>query len=217
MDSFAEIFDSTTAFLKSKGVFPEINKGKRATAKAIEKFNAQTGIALPGDFSAFFTDFADGFQFRWEKGEESFGIFSMPTLKQLAKDRLDWERNVKDFLEDPNSLNGCVREPFRVDAFQIWRNMLPWVPFWDEGNGDHFCLDVKTGRIVYDQHDWFDGFGALAKTNGITAGDNLSDFLQNWARFCFLPNKSLWWGEFSKYGAIKWDPQYFEEEFVRAD
>ena len=119
------------------------------------------------------------------------------------------------FLEDPHSLDKCVDRPFRAKAFDVWRKMRSWLPVCSDGSGDSFCLDLQTEQIVYDQHDWFDGFGKLAKTNGIIAGQNFYDFLENWSRFCFCPNSSLWWGEFGKFGAIKWEEAYFDTEYFR--
>jgi cell wall assembly regulator SMI1 len=216
MSTFADIFDATATFLRAKGISPQVSKGRRASQSAVERFREQSGLALPESFAAFYTDFADGFDFSWQKTERERGAFSIPTLKQLSKDRRAWETLVRHFLDDPRSLDRCIDPPFRAEAFEIWRKMTSWVPFWDEGNGDHFCVDTSNGRIVYDQHDWFDGFGSLlAKTNGLIAGQSLADFLQNWSRFCFQPNKRLWWGEFGEFGAIKWEPEFFEPEFFR--
>jgi len=215
MNTFADKFDSTAAFLRANGVSPKLSKGMKASLADVEMFKKKTGVVLPESFFTFHTDFADGFEFRWEKTEDEWGCFSIQSLEQLAEDRLNWDRNVRDFLDDPTSLDRCIESTFRAEAFDIWRKMRSWVPFWDEGNGDHFCVDAASECIVYDQHDWFDGFGSIAKTNGIVAGDSLADFIQKWSHFCFQPNKRLWWGEFGKFGAIKWDPKYFNSKFFR--
>jgi cell wall assembly regulator SMI1 len=215
MSSFADIFDATARFLQAKGISPRQSKPKKASPSAVARFCEQTDVALPESFSAFYVEFADGYEFRWQTGESAFGVFSIPSLKQLARKRRDWERYVLDFLNDPDSLDRCMEPRFRERAFEIWRTMKGWVPFWDEGNGDHFCVDTAGGQIGYDQHDWFDGFGALAKINGILAGENLTDFLQHWSQFCFQPTNSLWWGEFGEFGAIQWKPEYFQSEFFR--
>ncbi len=214
---FANIFDSTTTFLKKKGITPEVAKGKKASAKAIAAFNQQTGIILPANFSSFYTEFANGFDYRWMQTDEVWGIFSLPALESMTEQRLDWARNVRDFLDDPHSLDKCIKPPFRQEAFTIWRRMESWVPIWDEGDGDHFCLDTATGKIVYDQHDWFDGFGSLAKTNGVIAGQSLENFTQNWSKFCFQPPKSFWWGACFGSGAIEWEKDCFNTEFYRTN
>ena len=215
MNAFAGIFDSTNAFLEAKGIPCGQHKGAVAGPRAVEKFQAETGIRLPGSFSEFFTGFADGFQFYWEQSEDVCGGIAIPSLEEIAEEQKKWKRNVQDFLADPHCLDRCVQPPFRAQAFEVWRRMELWVPFWDESNGDHFCVDSSSGQIVYDQHDWFDGFGSIATTNGILAGRTLEDFLRNWSRFCFASNTSLWWGEFGKFGEIRWEPEYFAEEFYR--
>ena len=215
MSAFAEIFDSTSAFLRAKGIPTNVSKGRMARPTAIERFQKQTGIQLPASFAALFTDYADGFHFSWEKSEDIWGSVSIPSLKEIAAQQKGWRTNVRDFLADPKSMDKCVAPPFRAEAFKIWQRMESWIPFWDEGNSDHFCVDSLSGQIVYDQHDWFDGFGSLAKTNGIVAGKTLEDFLRQWSRFCFRPNKSLWWGEFGKFGSIKWEKEYFDAEYCR--
>lgn len=217
MNAFAEIFDSTFAFLRAKGITANVSKGRTASRASVADFHKQTGIQLPESFSTFFTGFADGFDFRWEQNEDVWGSISIPCLRDLAARQQDWRRNVRDFLDDPTSMERCVKPTFRIEAFEIWRRMDSWIPFWTEGDGDHFCVDAVNGHILYDQHDWFDGFGSLAKTNGIVAGATFEDFLQHWSRFCFMPNNSLWWGEFGKFGAIKWDVAYFDAEYCRDD
>ena len=215
MDNFAKIFDDTAAYLKTKGISAYIFKGTKASQSAIQQFCQENGLTLPESFLAFYTHYANGFEFNWVKNEDVWGGFSIPNLTQLSEQRLNWERNVQDFLNDPNSLDRCVDLPFRAEAFKIWHEMKSWVPFWREEDGDHFCVDVRNGQIIFDQHDWFDGFGSLTKANGIIAGTNFEEFLNNWSRFCFQPNKSFWWGEFNKFGVIKWEAEYFNAEFYR--
>ena len=214
-NAFGDIFDSTTDFLRVNGISPKVFKSNKATYSDVKKFHQQTGVRLPENFSVFFTEFADGFEFAWEKSEDEWGVFSMPSLKQLSKERQEWERNVRDFLDDPNSLDKCIDPPFRAEAFEIWRRMNSWIPFWNDGSGDHFCVDSTNGLIIYDQHDWFDGFGSLAKMNGIVAGKNLRDFLQNWSRFCFTTGDNYWPSQFSEFGSIKWNPEYFNPKYFR--
>jgi hypothetical protein len=216
MNDFAKIFADTAAFLRAKDVAPEIADAKRSKEAAVIQFNQKTGLELPESFWAFHTQFSNGYEFEWCDSEsECRGEFSIPSLSELVQNCRYWQRNVQDFLDDPHSLDRCVKPPFREEAFTIWRRMLRWVPFWGEANGDWFCLDTASGRIVYHQHDWFDGFGGLAKTNGIVAGENLEHFLQNWSRFCFQPNLGLWWGKFAKFGEIRWEAEYFDSRFDR--
>jgi hypothetical protein len=63
MSAFADIFDSTSAFLRAKGIATKVSKGRTAKQASVEQFQKQTGVELPQSFSAFFTSFADGFHF----------------------------------------------------------------------------------------------------------------------------------------------------------
>ncbi|MGV3755372.1 MAG: hypothetical protein ACO1QS_08335 [Verrucomicrobiota bacterium] len=215
MITFAAIFAETGRFLETKGLAAEITQGDKATSQDIAQFQEQTSLVLPASFSAFHTGFANGFDFRWMQTEDVWGIFSLPSLEHMANHRQAWAGNINDFLDDPHSLDNCVKPRFRPAAFAIWRQMLSWVPLWNEEEGDHFCLDTTNGQILYSPHDWFDGFGSVYKTGGVVAGKDLADFIKNWSRFCFQPNKSLWWGEFAEFGAIKWESQYFHPQFCR--
>jgi len=215
MNTFAEVFSETGRFLKNKGVTVETSRGQEAASQDITQFQEQTGIILPASFSRFYTVFANGFDFRWMQSEDAWGIFSLPTLEHMARQRRAWADNIHDFLDDPHSLDNCVEPTDRPAAFAIWRQMLSWVPIWNEDNGDRFCLNTANGQILYSPHDWFDGFGSVYKTGGIFSGKGLTDFIKNWSRFCFQPNQSLWWGEFAEFGTIKWEAQYFNPQFCR--
>lgn len=216
MNDFAKIFADTAAFLRAKGVTPEIAETEGTNYAAVIQFSRQTGLELPESFWAFHTQFANGYEFRWSDSEtECQGSFSIQSLKELAEAYRWWRRDVDSFLDDPDDLASWIQPPYCEQAIAILRQMTAWVPFWDEGTGDSFCLDSAGGRIVYHQHDWMDGFGQLAKTNGIIAGENIEQFLQNWSRFCFQPNLDLWWGKFAKFGEIRWEAEYFDSRFDR--
>ncbi|OYV07113.1 MAG: hypothetical protein CFE26_02770 [Verrucomicrobiales bacterium VVV1] len=84
-------------------------------------------------------------------------------------------------------MDQCIDPEFGEDAFRIWQRMKRWVPFIEEPEGDTFCLDLDSGMIVFDKHDWFDGFGEIAGTNGLIVGPSLIDFIRTWGRFSFAP------------------------------
>lgn len=188
---FTVIFDDVIRFLNSKGVSTKIDRKPPATEGDLEEFTRATGVQLPPSFSEFFTTFSNGYEFDWESGEEA-GAFSMPDLEQLAEMRVEWIERVAEFADDPDSMDQCIDIRYRADAFQIWRKMKCWVPFIEEADGDAFCLDLTSGAIVFDKHDWFDGFGDIAETNGMIAGATLLDFVRTWGRFCFTP---MWFND----------------------
>lgn len=183
---YAKAFEDVAAFLRSQGVEPEIEKSAVAAREEVARFHEATGIELPSTFSDFFTTFANGYEFSWDSGDEG-GTFSMPDLATLADLRRDWLERVSEFADDPRSMDQCVEPEFRDEAFRIWERMRSWIPFIEEPDGDAFCLDLVSGAIVFDKHDWFDGFGEIAETNGMIAGASLFDFIHTWGRFSFVP------------------------------
>ncbi len=187
-NAFSTVFDDVSRFLESKGVHAQTSFKPRASASEVRVFNKTTKLELPDSFAKFHTDFSNGYEFRWEGGEE-MGLFSIPSLSDLAIRRAEWLENVSQFADDSNSMDLCIKPPFRQRAFEIWQQMKLWVPFFDEPDGDAFCLDTTNGEIVFDKHDWFDGFGGIAEANGLVAGSSLEDFVKNWARFSF---ETMW-------------------------
>jgi cell wall assembly regulator SMI1 len=183
---YADAFDEVTAFLRSQGVEPEIKRSAVATPEDLARFRDATGIELPPSFRDFFTTFANGFEHTWDSDDEGGG-FSMPDLATLADRRRDWVERVSEFADDSSSMDQCVEPEYRDEAFRIWSKMMSWVPFIEESDGDAFCLDLVSGAIVFDKHDWFDGFGEIAETNGMIAGSSLLDFIRTWGRFSFAP------------------------------
>lgn len=183
---YAKAFDEVAAFLRSRGVEPEIERSAAATPEEVARFHEATGIELPPAFGDFFTTFANGYEFAWDSNGEG-GTFSMPDLATLADLRRDWVEGVSEFADDPRSMDQCVERDYRNEAFRIWDRMRAWVPFIEESDGDSFCLDLASGDIVFDKHDWFDGFGEIAETNGMIAGSSLLDFIRTWGRFSFMP------------------------------
>jgi len=213
--SFESIFSKTAQWLEDQGLAVEIQQGECASQQEIVEFNERFKLKLPMSFSRFFTEFADGYSFSWEKTDEVWGQFIMPALNDLNESQEQWAEEISEYLDDPQTPDLFDDDDASDEGMAILKRMKFWVPFYDEGNGDHFALDTKSGAIVYDQHDWMDGFGSLATTNGIGAGKDLEDFLNQWSRFGFRRNESQWWGSFADQGKITWDPSFFESDFVR--
>ncbi len=201
---FSSIFDDVSRFLGSKGVHANTTLKPCACLDDIRVFNDTTKLDLPDSFAKFHTYFSNGYEFRWE-GAGGMGLFSIPSLSELAVHRANWLEYVCQYADDPSSMDLCIKPQFRQRAFEIWKQMKLWVPFFDESEGDSFCLNTSNGEIVFNKHDWFDGFGEIAETNGLVAGSSLEDFVKNWALFSFeamwftdaphtLENRYVEWG-----------------------
>ncbi len=183
---FAGIFEDARRDLEARGIEVHRTANGPAAEGALATFARDTGVELPRSFADFFIGFSNKYQFHWEHEGES-GYFSMPSLEELASMHREWTERVAEFSDDPHSLDECMEAEFRDEAFGIWKRMRSWLPFYQEPDGDEFCVDLSSGKIVFNKHDWFDGFGKIAETNGLIAGDSLTDFLQNWALFYFQP------------------------------
>lgn len=192
---FAAVFEITEEFLRSRDIEPHISKVDAASDGELEKFHAATGVSLPNNFAAFHLRFSDGFEFSWST-EDCEGRFAMPSLRQLVTWQKEWIALINEFANDPKSLDKCVAPEHRPDAFRIWESMKEWIPFAREPDGGSFCVRLDDGAIVYNNHDWFDGFGQIAETNGLIAGDSLLHFIKDWAIICFSPT---WFGGISHH------------------
>jgi hypothetical protein len=155
MKPFEEIFSKTEVFLNSKGVNPEIFRANRTTESLVKSFEKRFHLSLPENFSEFYLNFSDGYSFIWENGEEVGGGLIIPSLDQLAVNHQRWQKNVRDFLDDPRSLDGCVAPEFRASAFEVWTQMLSWLPI---GTSQNFCLtghDSPSARqLVFGGEVW---------------------------------------------------------------
>ncbi|BCU75325.1 hypothetical protein [Luteolibacter sp. LG18] len=209
------LFKTLSAELIERGIEPSLRGNPPCGTESIREFERASSLQLPRRISDIYTGFADGFIFEWEDSQETSGLFGLPPLSQLTEDTQTWQDTIRSFTDDPSSMDQCVAPPYREEAFRCWNRMRSWIPIWNEGNGDHFCLDATTGEIQYYPHAWYDGFGKIATTCGIPAGTDLDDFVVNWSRYYFTPPHHYYWGAFLKAGRITWEPSYFGTDHVR--
>lgn len=211
MNNYTSLFQSVARGLAEKGIDAESTDATPCDEDVVLKFEQATGMTMPESLKEFYTQFSDGFAFQWELNEGVWGCFAIPPISELISQTESWQRNVRQFANDPTSMNRCIRPEFRPRAFEIWHEMINWIPIWHEADGDHFCV-CQNGSVVYDQHDWFDGFGRIATTNGLLAGTSLFDHVQNWGQFYFMPPKDSWWGALAKGSSISWQADFFPPE-----
>jgi hypothetical protein len=216
MSGYEALFDDVKARLKAGGIEVDVEKNDPASLRETELFQSETGLVLPDSFVGFYRDFADGLIFKWEIDDDIRGYFAMPTLADLTTETKQWMKMVDGFVGDPGSMDMCIEEEYRSEAFSIWNRMKSWIPFWNDPNGDHFCVDVSNGKIVFDQHDWYDGFGRIETTNGIEAGTSLHHFIESWSRFCFRLPEGCMWSLIGRSGHIHWDASNFDMDFLGA-
>ena len=208
-----QILRDTAAILRDRGIEVATGVGDQLTEVRLAQLEASHGFRLPEELRSIYLTVGDGLHLSWEH-EDIVGMFDIQPAADLFESTKRFRAHVADFADDPKSMDMCVEPPHRSKAFEIWESMRFWTPFSEEGDGDDFCIRPD-GAVVYDQHDWFDGFGDIATTNGLVAGSSLLEFARSWSRFFFTAPRSLWWGEFGKRGCIDWEPSLFHPTFTR--
>lgn len=106
---------------------------------ALDNFESTFSLRLPEDFRAFY---------RWRDGQSEDCTDSL--YDNMMFSPLESVRETKTMLDE------MIGTDF--DDPTWWRK--GWVPFLDNGGGDHVCLDVEAvdfgepGQIVTFWHDW---------------------------------------------------------------
>jgi cell wall assembly regulator SMI1 len=121
-------------------------------------WETELGVTLPADFRAFFA---------WRNGQAGFKSFLYNFMLMAADDITEARKGLNEFLESGE-----------FDQANWWQP--GWIPFLDNGGGDHYCLDLDgafggvPGQILHFYHDWenrdveFPSFAAWLETT-ITA------------------------------------------------
>jgi hypothetical protein len=207
------ILKNTAATLRDRGIEVRAGVGDLISEVRLAELEASRSVRLPEELRSIYLTVGNGMHLSWEH-EDMGGMFDIPPAADLLESTQRFRYNVASFANDPKSMNKCVKPQHRAKAFEVWESMRLWTPFCEEGDGDGFCIRPD-GAVVYDQHDWFDGFGDLATTNGLVAGSSLLEFARSWSRFFFTSPVSAWWGEFGKRGSIDWEPSLFHPTYTQ--
>lgn len=150
----------------------------RENADAICRANQ---VEIPEAVRSVYEDFGNGFELNWTYSNDEFewqGRFAWPELKAFVQDQVDWTEYLRWLDNEPDEL--AVDN--KALAREILSRMDDWMPFCTLCNGDLFCIDRRSGGIVFHQHDWHDGGTGM---NGWNVADNLETFITNWGSVCF--------------------------------
>lgn len=69
------------------------------------------------------------------------------------------------------------------DNLGICEDIKNWYPLFKFPNGDYFCLDKRTGKIVFFEHDVCDSGINL---HGLTIALSINDLFEKWSECMFL-------------------------------
>lgn len=201
--NYRAVFEAVKDHLEGIGVPYSHIKNKPASARDVSRFEKRFGLTLPGPLKAFYLAFSDGTFLHWQDGE-SHGAILIPSVKELGKDRKAWEQSAWapdcdfPFVEDKALAQATVAE------------MVRWLPFDEDAEGDKLCLDcgIGSGAVRYHRHDWFDG-GTGA--NGSIMAPDLNAFLCDWSRVCFV--WPTWWQATIGAEGVVWDSDDFPPKY----
>lgn len=107
----------------------------------MDAFEARFSLRLPDSFRSFY---------RWRDGQESGCYESLQDNRMFS--------SLGEIAESKDLLDGMIGSDFEDPRW--WRR--GWIPFLDNGGGDHLCLDVVAedggtpGQLVPFWHDWED-------------------------------------------------------------
>ena len=110
-----------------------------ATESALDAFESQFGIKLPVAFRSIY---------RWRNGQRDDCTTSLEDNFMFS--------SLESIAENKETMDGMIESDF--DDPKWWRRS--WVPFLDNGGGDHLCIDLSAedggtpGQILSFYHDW---------------------------------------------------------------
>lgn len=214
--AFLELFERVAEHVRRQGVKVRFKRGKALTTSTIEHVRSKALIPIPESMAEFFLEMGDGIEFAWNAGGDRGPLANLefPQLKDCVLETLDqvsWRTEWQDDYDFRYAQNPAL-------AKQTALRMRRWMPFYDVGNGDRFCLDTAydPAPVVFDKHDWHDGG---AGENGHRLADSLSDFFQDWAQVCFQFPRSLRWPTVlnKDRAGVEWTSMEFREPFRLPD
>lgn len=69
------------------------------------------------------------------------------------------------------------------DCLEIREDIKHWYPLFKFPNGDCFCLDVRTGKVVFYEHEVYDSGINL---HGLTIALSINDLFDKWSKCMFV-------------------------------
>lgn len=207
-----EIFSHPIGHLKALGIKATYKIGAKCREDELADAELKIGSSIPDDLRKLYLKSGNGAEFSWQESEDDnchkFANLSIPDLESLIdlvsnwREKRFWSWTAKDFAgsSDPKL------------AKQTVQRMKNWLPLFEEGNGDKFCIEIGDPRpsVVFHQHDWNDGGNGV---NGLKVANSLGEFLQQWSKVCFLMPSNLWWPSVIGVQGINWSSEKFDERY----
>jgi hypothetical protein len=211
-----EILKEVASELEGRSINVTFATGDPIDLSTLRAQEESRGISLPPELVEIYTREANGVFLAWDESDTG-GIFELPPLEKLFEETGLFRHRVAEIADDRSYIDKYTDPPHRARAYEIWDSMKSWILIHSEPDGDEFCIRAEDGHVVFNKHDWFDGFGNIDTTNGVVAGTSLVDFISRWSRFYFTCPTSLWWGDCVEGEIFNWDESLFDPEFTRSD
>jgi len=196
------------------GIAMERKLAPPATLNEVSQAEASIGAMLPEELRALYLEYANGFYCRWAVGNDfqdanecgSLEIPSLPKLVSYREPYVDFWMCSLDVTAEP-----CFRNVDRNKVQETIARMQHWLPFCEEACGDQFCIDLRDSKVVYNEHDWFDGGDG---TNGHILAATFAGFITKWARVCFTSPISQYWPDAFTPDGIDWTSVHFDARYI---
>lgn len=89
---------------------------------------------------------------------------------------------------------------------QVIDDLKQWYPIFSFANGDAFCYDKRTGKVVFFEHEVFD---TGVNLNGFVIADTIDSLLEKWSKILFVDIYD-WYEGVNEHGIDLSKPVYEE-------
>lgn len=76
-----------------------------------------------------------------------------------------------------------LEEDFIEEQDKVTNDLKNWYPIFKFPNGDAFCYDIRTGKIVFFEHEVLDGGINL---HGLIIADSIDSLFEKWSEILFV-------------------------------
>lgn len=119
--------------------------------------------------------------FKWFADKSVFGQrIKMGELSLLSPDEIENMSTMIKKISECYVNNQLPRDQKVQSIIEDWANWVPIVSFM---NGDAFCIDKRSNKIVFFEHDVMDGG---PNSHGIIIANNFEKLLDDWAEIAFV-------------------------------
>ncbi|MGF6949042.1 cell wall assembly regulator SMI1 [Neobacillus sp. B4I6] len=161
----------------------EILNDKPISQDELSEIESHISFKFPDSLRHLFINHSSSLRFSWDDdGKRFFGedcrygglnLISPIQIKNLFEDMREMVEETKAELSEEYDEG----KQALVDDWSFW---IPIVLFH---NGDAFCIDTRTGNIVFLEHDVMDGGPNL---HGIVLAQNIDDLISKWSIVGFV-------------------------------